>query len=196
MKKYFLSGIFLMSLLFLHSCASVMQMANIINCEFRMKSVNQTKLAGISIEDKSNIRSLGFSEIGRLTSAYLNKDLPLSFQLNIEAKNPNSNPASLSKFDWILTIDDIEMTRGTNSNQVSIPGNNGVTTIPMQISVNLFDALKNESKDALLNFAFNLADASDKPTRIGLKLKPTIYLGQVPITYPDYINVGTEFGGN
>ena len=195
MKRLIFVPVALAFILFLHSCASVMQMANIVNCDFRMKSVNQTKLAGISIENKSSIKSLGFADIGKLTSAYLNKNVPLTFQLNIEAKNPNSQPASLSKFDWILTIDDIEMTRGTNSNQVNIPGNNGISMIPMQISINLFEALRDESKDALLNFAFNLADASDKPTRIGLKLKPTIYLGQIPITYPDYINVGTEFGG-
>ncbi len=195
MKKSFFTALVVSAIFLLNSCASVMQMANIVNCDFRMKSLNQTKLVGINIEDKNNIKALGFRDIGTLTSAYLNKNIPLTFQLNVEAKNPNSKPAALSKFDWILTIDDIEMTRGTNTDQVKIPGNS-VTTIPMQISINLYDALRNESKDALLNFAFNLADASDKPTRIGLKLKPTIYLEQIPLTYPGYINVGTEFGGS
>ena len=180
----------------INGCSSIMQMANIVNCDFRMKSLTQTKLAGVNIENKSSISSLGIMDVGKLTTAYLNKNIPLSFQLNLEAKNPNSSPALMTKFDWILSIDDIEMTRGTNSEQVQIPGNNGISTIPLQLSFNIYELLQNESKDALLNFGFNLADASDKPTRIGLKLKPTINIGQVPVSYPSYINVTTQFGGN
>ncbi len=196
MKKLLLPVIAILFATGFYSCATLMQMANIVNCDFRMKSVSQTKLVGINIEDKSSFKSLGLMDIGKLTNAYINKNIPLSFQLNVEAKNPNTTPAIMSKFDWILTIDDIEMTRGTNNEQVSIPGNNGTSIIPMQLSFNIFEILKNESKDALLNFAFNLADASNKPTRIGLKLKPTINVGQVPISYPDYLTVTTEFGGN
>lgn len=179
----------------LAGCTSLQQLSNLSRCKFKLNSLTQAKLAGVDVQQAENVRSLTLTQIGKLTSAYLNKDLPLTFQLNVEANNPNTGAAALSQFDWILTIDDIEMTRGTHHKPISIPGN-GTTVIPMQISIDLFSVLKNESKDALLNFAFNLTDAGNKPTRVRLKLKPTINVGQVPLTYPDYISVGTEFGSN
>lgn len=195
MKKtlYLFSAVLLINLIY--SCTTLKQLANIVNCKFRMESVNNTQLAGVDIQSKNSFSNLNFSQIGKLTSAYLNKNIPLSFTLNVEARNPNDQTAAMTKFDWILTIDDIEMSRGTNDSEVKIPGNDGIATIPMKISFNLYEALQGESKDALLNFAFNLADASDTPTRIGLKIKPTIYVNSIPLTYPNYINVGTEFGG-
>jgi len=67
--------------------------------------------------------------------------------------------------------------------------------IPLNISVNLLDILNKETKNTLFNFGLNLADASEKPTRVIVQLKPTVYVSVIPITYPGYINLGTEFGG-
>jgi hypothetical protein len=88
------------------------------------------------------------------------------------------------------------MVSGTNNSQYTIPGS-GVTTIPLSISLNLMEILKGKSKDALLNFGLNLADAGNKPTRVQIKLKPTVYLSEtIPLSYPGYITLGTEFGNN
>ena len=174
------------------SCASLLSVANLVNCDFRMKSLSSAKLADVDVLQINSISSLNFLDIGKLTRSYLNENIPLDLQINVEAKNPNSKTASLSQFEWILLIDDVEMTRGKHAKPVEIPGN-GVTSIPMNISFNLFELMKGESKDALLNFALNLADASNQPTRLSLRIKPTIYVNQVALTYPDYINVGTEF---
>ncbi len=161
-----------------------------------MTSLTNTRLAGIDVQHLNNISSLSLMQIGTITSAYLRGDLPLEFNLNIEAKNPNTQPAVLNNFDWIVSIDNIEMAKGTNNNQISIPGNEGTAIIPLKISVNLLDALSGKSKDALLNFGLNLADASNKPSRVDLKIKPTVYINETfPINYPGYITVGTEFGG-
>ena len=120
MKKLTIILFFLVSLYGLYSCTTLQQMANIVNCDFRMKSLTDPKLAGVNIQSKNSLSAMSFSDVSKLTGAYLNKNIPLSFNLNIEAKNPNSQPAILNKFDWILTIDDIEMTSGTNTNQVNI----------------------------------------------------------------------------
>jgi hypothetical protein len=94
---------------------------------------------------------------------------------------------------WILYIDDIEMTQGVVNQRVEIPPNGGSSVIPVNISVNLMEVLRGESGDALLNFGFNVAGTGDRPTRILMKLKPTIYIGSSEIEYPGYINVKTEF---
>jgi hypothetical protein len=111
--------------LLLHSCASLLSVANIASCKFRMESMQNTSLAGINIQGRTNFSGLSITDAGRLTNAYLNKNLPLSFILNIEATNPNVREAALHGFDWILNIDDVEMARGRQDQQITIPGDNG-----------------------------------------------------------------------
>ena len=179
----------------LNGCSTLLSIANLVNCDFRMKSVSKAKLAGVDVLNIKNVSSLNFLDIGKLTTSYFSGNIPLDLLINIEAKNPNGNKAALSQFEWVLTIDDVEMTRGKHDHPTEIPGNE-IANIPLHVSFNLYELLQGESKDALLNFALNLVDESNKPTRLGLKIKPTIYINQVPLTYPDYINVGTEYGGN
>ncbi len=171
-----------------------MSYVNVVKCDFRMKTVTDTQLANIDVQNIRSFSDLNFFQVGNLTKAYLSGNVPLEFLLNIESKNPNTASATMASFDWILLIDDIQMVSGTNEQEYQIPANGGTQVIPLKISVNLLEVLNNETKDALLNFGFNLADAGNKPTRVGLKLKPTINVGGIPITYPGYIELGTEFG--
>jgi len=159
-----------------------------------MESVTDTRLAGLDIQKINSFSDLNLFQVGNLTKAYLSRNVPLEFLLNIEGKNPNAAEATMASFDWILFIDNIQMVSGTNDQEYHISANGGIQIIPLKISVNLLDILNNETKDTLLNFGFNLADAGNKPTRVDLKIKPTINVSGIPITYPGYIDLGTEFG--
>ena len=172
-----------------------MSYTNILNCDFRMESLTDTKLAGIRIQNIKSFSDLNLLQVGNLSAAYLSGNVPIEFRLNLEGKNPNPAEAVMAKFDWILLIDDIQMATGTNEKEYNIPANDGTQIIPLHISINLLDILTNETKNSLLNFGFNLADAGSKPTRVDLKIKPTIYLNSIPISYPGYLDLGTEFGG-
>ncbi len=185
-------------LLFVSSCdllQQAQQMGNLTKCDFRLQSVNQLTLAGINVQNVHKLSDLTYMDGIKLTSAVASGQFPLNFTLNVEAKNPNANTAGLTKMDWILLIDNIEMTRGIVDQQVSIPGNNGIAVIPMMMHVDLKQALSGKSADAIINFGLNLAGAGNKPTRIALKLQPTINVASFPITYPGYITVGAEFSG-
>jgi len=171
-----------------------MSYVNVMKCDFRMKTVTDTRLANIDVQHIRSFSDLNFFQVGNLTKAYLGGNVRLEFLLNIESKNPNTAEATMASFDWILLIDDIQMVSGTNEEEYRIPPNGGTQVIPLKISLNLLEVLNDETKDALLNFGFNLADASNKPTRIGLKIKPTLNVSGVPITYPGYIDLTTEFG--
>jgi len=172
----------------------VSQINNLTKCEFRLESVQQLNLAGINVQNVKTISDLNMFDAAKIASAVSSQKFPLDFILNIEAKNPNTSPAGMTRIDWILLIDDMEMTRGILDKQVTIPANNGTTIIPMQMHVDLQQALSGKSADAVINFGMNLAGAGNKPTRFTLQMKPTITVGGFPITYPGYLNVKTEFG--
>jgi hypothetical protein len=181
-----------------HGCdvaQQAQQAANLVNCDFRVLSVENINLAGINIQNKSSIKNLNLSDAAKIMTAIGGSALPLSLTLNFEAKNPNSSPAGLNKLLWILFIDDIQMTSGSVDKAFTIPPNSGTAIIPIQVGIDLKQVLKGKSLDAIVNFGFNLAGMGNKPTRIKAKLKPTIMIGNHPLSYPGYISVNTEFSG-
>ena len=194
MRIYHFFLLFLLAAVISTSCKTLMSYTNLLKCDFRMKSLTNTRLVGINVQNVRTFSDLNLLQAGKLTTAYLSGNVPLDFDLNIEGRNPNPGEATLAKFEWILLIDDIQMATGTNEREYHLPANDGTQIIPLHISINLLDVLNDETKNSLLNFGFNLADAGNKPTRVDLKIKPTIYLNSIPISYPGYIDLGTEFG--
>ena len=172
----------------------VTQVANLTKCEFRLKTVDQLKLAGVDIQHIDQFSDLKLMDAARITTAIASGgSLPLTFNLNVEAKNPNGSIAGMNRLDWILFIDDIQMVSGVNEDRIQIPGNGGTAVLPLSIAVNLKEALKGKSGDAIANFGMNLAGTGNRPTRITLKAKPTIMVGNQSIAYPGYLTIQNEF---
>ena len=173
----------------------VSQISNLTKCDFKLESVQQLNLAGINVQNVHKMSDLNMFDAANIASAVASQKFPLDFTLNIEAKNPNTAAAGMTKIDWILLIDDIEMTRGILDQQVTIPANNGTAIIPVKMHVDLQKALSGKSADAVINFGMNLAGTGNQPTRFTVQMKPTINVNGIPITYPGYVNVKTEYKG-
>jgi hypothetical protein len=178
------------------SCSVLQQtseMKTFGKCEFRIESTRNMKLAGVNMQDKTTKSQLSLIDITKIGAAVASGSLPLTFELNIAAKNPNPGLAAMNKLDWILIIDDAEMTRGVLNQRVEIPANS-IAQFPVQINFDVMKSLNGKSADALINFALNLAGTGTRPTRIKLKAKPTILIGTTPVEYPGYITIRQEFG--
>jgi hypothetical protein len=172
------------------------QMATLTQCQFRMVSVEHTTVAGIDLRDKSSLSDIGPLDLVRLQSVFTSGTLPLQFTLNLEGKNPNSSSAGMNRFAWILYMDGNELTSGELEKGFEIPADGGVTPIPLAVSLDLRKALTGKTLDSMLNLALNIAGEGSKPTRISLKMKPTITVAGQDLDYPDYITVTREFGGS
>lgn len=183
--------------LMLSSCGlfeQVGQMATLAKCDFKLKSVQQLTLAGVNIQSIKSISDLGLIDAGVITASLAGGKLPLSFTLNIEAKNPNDQLAAMNRLDWILFIDDIEMIQGVLEERIQIPANGGTTVIPLNMNMDLKKVLSGKSAETIINFGFNLAGLGGEPTRITVKAKPTILVGTREIVYPGYISITTKYG--
>ena len=196
MKKQILVSLIAISLIF-SGCEildQVAQTASLARCEFRLKTVDQLRLAGVNIQQVNQLSDLSLMDAARITTALATGgSLPLTFTLNLEAKNPNTALAGLNRLDWTLLIDDIEMVSGVNEDRLEISPNGGTSVLPLSIAVNLKEALKGKSGDAIANFGLNLAGAGNRPTRITLRAKPTIVVRGQSIAYPGFITINNEF---
>jgi LEA14-like dessication related protein len=177
----------------LNSCSFLKEITTFSKCEFRTTTLDNPELAGVDVSHIKSFSDIGFTEMAILTSAFMKGELPLNFTLNIEARNPNPATAAMNKLEYIAYIDDVEVASGKMNERIEIPANGGIANIPLRLHTDLLDLLKNDSRQALINFGLNLADAGNKPTRVSIKIKPTILIGAVEIVYPGYFTVKYDF---
>jgi hypothetical protein len=189
--------IILSFVILLSSCdvlKEVSSMYNFSKCDFRLNSVDNVRLAGVNVQKVQTLSDLSLFDVAKLTSAVATNQFPLDFTLNVEVKNPNTEKAIMNGMEWILMIDDIEMTRGNLDRRIEVLPNNQNAMMPLTLSFDLNKVLSGKSADAVINFGLNLSGNGNKPTRIALKAKPSVVIGNMTFPYPDYITIRTEFG--
>ena len=166
----------------------VAQMANLVNCNFDFNSVNQIEMLGVNLSRGMTRENLNATQLLSLANAIMKQQLPVSFNVNVNVKNPNSIAAAMTKMDYILTLNGKQVVSTTMNNGINVPANSSsVVTIP--ITTDLFQLFSGESADAIVNLAFKLAGASSNPVNVGLKVKPYISIKGQQLAYPDFISM-------
>ena len=153
-------------------------------------------MGGVNVQKLKSFSDLSIIDGATLLATVASGSLPLNFTLNVEAKNPNKEKAALSKLEWIALIDDTEIAVGTTTKRVEIAPNNGTGNFPLQINTDLVKLLSGQSGKNIVNFGLNLVDAGNRPTRISLKAKPTVMVGNYAVQYPGYITIKKDFGAH
>jgi len=175
----------------LSSCdilSQMAQMANFANCSFDFDSVNSVQMLGVDLHKGMSKDDLNMRQLLSLTNAVMKKTLPVTFNVNLDVKNPNSSDASMTKMDYLLTLNDKQVISTTMNNSIRVPANSSnIVTIP--VTTDLFQLFSGESADAILNLAFKLAGATSNPVNVGIKIKPYITVGGQQLAYPDYITM-------
>jgi hypothetical protein len=193
----FINIILIVFLLFTFTdCRQLRELQSFAKCDFRLATVENTNLAGVNVQQIRTITDLNFSQAARITQAYAGGSLPLSLTLNIDVKNPNATTASMNNLEWIMLIDDKEIVDGIVNDKIEIAPNGGVSSLPIRISTDLRKVLSNMPAEDAVNMGLGLSGSGNKPTRITLKVKPSILVGQTVLRYPGYIKVNQEFGNN
>jgi hypothetical protein len=163
-------------------------MATFAKCTFDFESVNSVQMLGVNLRKGMTKSDLSVGQLLQLTNALMSKSLPVTFNVNLDINNPNSTDASMTKMDYILTLNDKQIISTTMNNSISVPANSSnVVTIP--VTTDLFQLFSGESADAILNLAFKLAGATSDPVNVGIKVKPYITVGGQQLAYPDYITM-------
>ena len=166
----------------------VTQMANFANCKFNFNSVDQIQMLGINLKKGMTYADLTIPQMASLTNAIINRQLPVTFNVNVGVSNPNSIAASMAKMDYIISLNGKEVVSTTLNKSFSVPANgNSVISIP--ITTDLFQLFSGESGDAIRNLVFKLAGASSDPVNVGLKVKPYISINGQQLAYPDYLTM-------
>ncbi|HPR58027.1 MAG TPA: LEA type 2 family protein [Bacteroidales bacterium] len=179
----------------MNSCDILQQverMKMLSKCEFRIHTITDIHLAEVNLSGIKQVNDIKTTDLLQLTQAVLSNELPLRFKVNLQVKNPNNQAASLNRLEWMLFVDNKQMLDGVvNENFVTGPGETG--TLPVSVNLNLAELLQDKQIEQLINYASGLADGTGKSTRVMVKLKPSIMVGQQSIPYPGWLEVRHDF---
>lgn len=172
-------------------CASISGLKSFAKCNFDFNSVSDVSICNINVAQKKGLTDFGLQDGLKIANAFATKQFPLSLNVNVDVKNPNTQTARLDGFDYILWIDDIKMTSGSMNKQIQVAANQKVT-MPIEFSVNLLDILNSEAKDKLVSFGCGLATNNADASRVKVSLKPYFTIGQSVMKFPTYITLGGD----
>lgn len=199
MKKIiFLSFIFVFVF---NSCSVIKTMVNLSRLKFRLGSSYGVQVAGVNLDYKNKFSDFSPADVLRFSSSFLNGSLPITFTLNVEAKNPNDGTggyartnASITSFPFRFVLNDKGMFVGNISSPVYVPGTGEVSNIPVAISFDLFQMFKDKGYQDLVNLGLQIAGIGKGTSNISLYAKPTVSTDYGSISYPGELKiVDTQF---
>lgn len=193
--------LFLSSLMFVsYSCKQLQQFADTMSSlqrlQFKLNNVSGFRLAGIDVQSKKSVSDFSITDGFNLANAFNKKKFPADFTVNVDAKNPNdgsgktkSTVATLTSLDWKLYIDDVQTIAGNINKSIEIPGTGQTTTIPLGMSLDLYQFFADKGYDGIVNLALALGGVQGSAARLKLDAQPTVSTPLGPIQYPGRITI-------
>ena len=186
----------LFALLLLPSCQTLQQVAALRDVDFAIDGVTDTQLAGLDLTQIRSYSDLGARDVLNLTRAVASREMPLQFNVQIEAANPAENPvtARLVQLDWMLLLEGEETISGVFNGDVALPPGQP-QIVPFAVELDLFQFFDKNARD-LVDLALAVSGQGGAPKEIQLRATPTINTAIGPIRYPNPITIVSREVGN
>jgi len=191
--------IFFIAVLFLianSGCSVYETMINISRLKFKLGDVNNFQVSGVNISNKTRIEEINPVDLLRISSDFASGRLPVSFILNVEAKNPNDGTggypktdATLKSFPWRLEIDGKETIAGNIGSPVSVPGTGELTYIPITMNLDLIEFFNSQGYESLINLIFSIGGSEGTASRLTMIATPTVSSPLGDIKYPGELTI-------
>jgi hypothetical protein len=165
-------------------------LTNLQNLQFKLDNVNNFAVNGIDISHFTQLSQINPLDMVRLGQMFASKSLPVSFTLNVAAKNPNngtggtqSTPLYLRKLAWTLLIDNRTTINGLVDQRLSIPGTGQSVNIPLTVQLDLYKFFNDKGLNDLVNLALAVGGAQGSASRLKLSARVTV---ETPLGLADY----------
>jgi hypothetical protein len=194
MKK--LLPLFLLLALMNVSCSVYQTMVNLGRLKFKLGAVNGLNVNGVQLNNKARLADFSPQEILTISSAVAKGNLPVSFVLNIDARNPNDGTggyaktnATITSFPWRLLMEDTETVTGNIAAPFTVPGTGETVNLPLQISFDLMNFMKNRNYESILNMLLAVGGKGGTSSKLTIFATPTVTTGVGEITYPREVRI-------
>jgi hypothetical protein len=194
MKK--LIPLFLMFAFLNISCSVYQTLANLARLKFKLGNVNGLNVNGVQLSNKSRLADFSAQEILTISAAVAKGNLPVSFILNVDAKNPNDGTggyaktnATIKSFPWRLLVDDKETVTGNIAAPFTVPGTGETVNIPLQIGFDVMNFFKDRNYESILNLLLAIGGRQGSSSILTIFSSPTVTTSAGNIKYPGEIKI-------
>ena len=181
---------------FFSSCSVYQTISNISRLKYKIFSAKDYKIIGISIADKKSLKDFHSIELLKITAGLVKGNLPLTFLLNIEAKNPNDGNGgfertdlSIASFPWRLFLNEKEIVQGNIAEQVFVPGKGESVIIPIKVEFDVAKSFKEKSADDILLLLLKAGGVHGSTSNLKMIAKPVLSTPFGKLEYPDEITI-------
>lgn len=177
-------------------CSVYQTISNISRLKYKIYSATDYKVVGITIADKKSLKDFNSIELLKITAGLVKGNLPLTFLLNVEAKNPNDGNGgfartdlNIASFPWRLYLNEKEIMQGNIDKPVFVPGKGEAIIIPIKIEFDIAKSFKEKSMDDILLLLLQVGGAHGSTSNIKLITKPVLGTPLGKLEYPDEITI-------
>jgi len=199
-KQALMMVLILPGCLVLSSCAELQQLASSLlslqQLQFRLGTVHDFNLLGIRFGGKSTLRDFSAMDGLALVQGFSSQRLPAEFVLDILVRNPNDGSggtrqtiSTLTSLESRLLIDGKPTITGNIDRPMEIPGTGQATTIPIRLSLDLYQFFGNNGYDELIGLALAIGGRSGSSSRLTLDAQPRVTTPFGEIVYPGRITI-------
>jgi hypothetical protein len=164
------------------------------DCKYTIASAESITLAGVDMSQMKSLQDFDLAQSPKLALAFFRKDIPLNLRLNLDVTNPTKQLAGINQFEYKVFLAENEIFTGLYDQRIEVQPKGGTTRVPMQLSTNAYRFVSDaKARDALMNMVESLSGKQNTtPSKLIIKLKPTLGIGSSQINYPGYITIEKE----
>ncbi len=169
----------------------ISEIANLTNCKYSLKDVTGLTIGGVNVKNITNGK-ITAADVINLTSALVSKKIPMAMNVNIDVDNPTEKNAALTAMDWILDIDGSQFAQGNSKKNYTITKKK-TTTVPLGVNTDLYSMFSKDGINSLKNFVSSFKNDGTS-SKVGLRIKPSLKVGNSQVPMPNYIKVEKKTG--
>ncbi len=199
-RQALLAAFVLPACLVVAGCAELQQLAGSLlslqKLQFRLGAVHDFSLLGVRFGGKSALRDFSAMDGLALVQGFSSRRLPAEFVLDILVLNPNDGSggtrqtvSTLTSLESRLLIDGKPTVIGNIDKPMEIPGTGQATTIPIRLSLDLYEFFGNNGYDELIGLALAIGGRSGSASRLTLDAQPRVSTPFGEIVYPGRITI-------
>lgn len=196
MKKVLVLAVLALPLLFSRCGVNkqISQAKALGDCRYAIASADSVYLAGVDVRQFRKIEDINPAKYPRLAAGLLTRNVPLDARINLDITNPTNKLAGINQLEYRILLAGQELFTGFLNQRIEVQPGGGKTRVPVQLNANAYQLFTDpKTRDAFTQLVQNFSGAADtQPSKLTIRIKPTLDLGGKQVNYPGYITVNQD----
>ena len=196
MKKELIITLFALPLLFSRCGVNkqISQAKALGDCRYSIASADSVYLAGVDVRQFRKLEDINPARYPRLAAGLLTRNVPLDARINLDIINPTNKLAGINQLEYRILLAGQELFTGFLNQRIEVQPGGGKTRVPVRLNANAYQLMTDpKTRDAFGELVQNFSGAAGaKPSKLTIRIKPTLDLGGKQINYPGYITIDQD----